>query len=786
MRTPTALDRTRTEHIARVDGVRWPRVPSDDDTFVILSISDGLTAKGSAKASDFIPGILYRFFGRWESSPRFGDAFNFETFTIHNLCGEAGVVAYLNNQCPGDLTPKKAQDLFRRYGSTVVELLRTDPQSIAEDGILDAEKARRCSDILKYNKDFESTRMELFGLLKGKGFHRVINETAIRKWKIKAPEIIRRDPFKLMILGCGAGFKRCDKLWTELGLPKDRLKRQLYAAMEVIRQDRTGSTWLSKREAEMCCQRGIGPGAKPKKALELGIRARRLVMRVDEKGQEWITILQRDIAERKIATAIARLRKCKKNLWPTTLAAEGETRPTDHQLAGLHAATRSPVGIFMGGPGSGKTFTLSFLLRELLKTVDQSSIAVCAPTGKAAVRAGQSLQRLDIDIRATTIHQLLQFGSGPDGFSHHEDRPLPYEFIIVDESPMIGTPLMASLLSACGNGTHILFVGDLWQLPPVDHGAPVRDMIDAGISYGLLSEIQRNQGAIVEACKSIREGTSVRWSERIDLEKGENLKFVECDPADIAEIIEQILLRGIKDFHRIWDIQVIVGLNDKGVCSRVQMNEQLQGLLNPAYVENKLMKYRTNDKVICLKNTLFRRFTEKRMLDEVEALNPENYIESPTTQPRIYVANGEIGRVLASSPEAFVVAFGEREKLVKFKTKKRQEKAPESNEEDTEEEISLAYAATCHKMQGSESPVIIVVCDSAAASVATLEWWNTALSRASKLCIVVGSKAVFERQSTRPTTVHRKTFLAEKIREAISNGEASKEEVECVLSDDLG
>jgi exodeoxyribonuclease-5/exodeoxyribonuclease V alpha subunit len=152
------------------------------------------------------------------------------------------------------------------------------------------------------------------------------------------------------------------------------------------------------------------------------------------------------------------------------------------------------------------------------------------------VRASQALTLAGVDVQASTIHRTLgvmEAGYGGDqwGFQHNAKNPLPFRFVVVDESSMIDTSLMADLLDACGPGTHVLFVGDPYQLPPVGHGAPLRDMIDAGeafVSRGELTQVRRNAGQIVHACARIKNGESFEVCDAVDLDAlpPKNLKLM--------------------------------------------------------------------------------------------------------------------------------------------------------------------------------------------------------------------------------------------------------------------
>src|SRR5262245_18938904 len=193
-----------------------------------------------------------------------------------------------------------------------------------------------------------------------------------------------------------------------------------------------------------------------------------------------------------------------RTLWPDPATL---TDLSPHQREQLSRATAGPVGAFIGSPGTGKTFCIASLIRALADRHGLESIAVAAPTGKSATRCTAAIQRHGIDLTASTIHRLLGVRNGSSDvfrFEHGENNPLPYRFVLIDESSMLDTDLAASLFSTCAPGTHVLFVGDPYQLPPVGHGVPLRDLLHAGLPQGELTEIQRNAGMIVRACAAIK------------------------------------------------------------------------------------------------------------------------------------------------------------------------------------------------------------------------------------------------------------------------------------------
>ena len=394
----------------------------------------------------------------------------------------------------------------------------------------------------------------------------------------------------------------------------------------------------------------------------------------------------------------------------------------------------------------------------------------------------------DLPLKARTIHSLLKVsksggkdgdgdGSGEWGFEYNASNPLPYRFVIVDESSMIDTPLMGSLLAAISKGSAVLFIGDTNQLPPVGHGAPLRDLIKAGIPSGELTDIKRNAGTIVRACGVIRDiGDSVVRSiptdavEAVDLEAQppRNLPLIPASTAEdvTAKILETI--RAIREggkFDPVWDTQIVVAVNDKSCLSRKSLNKILQTELNPSGLRVEGSPFRVNDKVIQLKNQFYR------------VVDPKSDYRPLDSGEEAFIANGEFGRVVVVEEKRTVVRFpsGDSPRFVVIPRGKQEGDGGSGDGASAGEgsvatgcNLDLGYAATCHKMQGSQSPIVIVALDdypgaSGRYGVAKREWLYTAISRAEKLCYLIGKQSTALKMMRERALPGRKTFLREKI-----------------------
>jgi ATP-dependent exoDNAse (exonuclease V) alpha subunit len=199
------------------------------------------------------------------------------------------------------------------------------------------------------------------------------------------------------------------------------------------------------------------------------------------------------------------------SLWPDPSSLADVT---DHQREQVANALTGRVAILGGSPGTGKTHVTAAIIKAVHASglVGMHEIGVFAPTGKAAVRLSMALAKHGIGLRARTAHSLLGVGEVDDSTDspewscqHNENNPWPYKVIVADEQSMPPINMMEAVFKARGRGCHFLLVGDVNQLPPVGNGAPFRDMIEAGLPYGELRTIMRNDGGIVQACADIRD-----------------------------------------------------------------------------------------------------------------------------------------------------------------------------------------------------------------------------------------------------------------------------------------
>ena len=282
-----AKDRTKREHVAKLDRLVWD---DPDAGTVILKLTDGASAIGPGTADQFTTGQLYRFLGRWTDG-RYGDDFKFETFVKDAPLARGAVMKSLADTCR-HIGRATAEKLFDKFGGDAVRQLREEPEAVAAAGLLTADAAREAAADLARFAALERTKIELFGLFAARGFHGKAIDRAIGLFGAKAPEIIRRNPYTLLVKKLpGAGFKRVDRMFLDLGGKPAAFKRQMFAALAGIREDRSGSTWADAQDVAATVTKSI-PGADPYRALRGLIRAGRV--RVRREGRErFVTLRER-------------------------------------------------------------------------------------------------------------------------------------------------------------------------------------------------------------------------------------------------------------------------------------------------------------------------------------------------------------------------------------------------------------------------------------------------------------------------------------------------------------
>jgi len=390
----------------------------------------------------------------------------------------------------------------------------------------------------------------------------------------------------------------------------------------------------------------------------------------------------------------------------------------------------SKVMIITGGPGVGKTTLVNTILRIIL--AKRARVLLCAPTGRAAKRLSEST-----GMEAKTIHRLLEFDPKIWGFRRKQDNPLDTDLVVVDETSMVDVVLMDQLLKAIPGHAALLIVGDVDQLPSVGPGAVLSDLITCGrVPTVRLTEIFRQATAskiIINAHRINRGQMPLKQEESEDIT---DFYFIAAEtPEEIADKLFLVLMERIPKrfgFEPLRDIQVLTPMNRAGLGTRA-LNAELQKRLNPDS-EPKVARFgwtfAPGDKVIQMVN---------------------NYEKE--------VFNGDIGVLAEVDIDEGLVVIDFEGRQVEY----------EFGELD---EISLAYATTIHKAQGSEFPAVVIPLATQHYNLLERKLLYTAVSRGKELVVIIGQPKALSMAVRNVRASQRLTALAQRIREA--NGERGK------------
>lgn len=730
--------------------------------------------KGYASEDEIADGVTYRFFGHIRHHPQYGPQFNFNSFVAEEPVDEDSILAYLETcRKPGrgSITKRVALALFEAYGLAAIDRLISDPVEASQQvKQWDAAKASIAAEYLRSQSGTQRCKLDLITLLNGRGFPKKTIDRAIKAWGAKAASVVRQDPYALTTLP-GIGFKGADKLYCDLAREAAKTDEEYQAALSAIKRQglcaayavstesrSSGSTWLPIGYAKAQVKAAVGGvRSTPDEAIEWAVLQGKLVTH-----EGFIAVERMAFHELEIAEFITSQDEGQD--WPSIDLIESMA-PADkplshHQIGAIIVATNHDrVGCLQGSPGVGKTFCVAAIVKAIIHLFGPDAIGVAAPTGKAAVRMTQSMAANGVDMQASTIHRLLQVeGEGGDGWSFHynDQNPLPFRFLVIDESSMIDVDLMTSLVRACTPSTHILFVGDTGQLAPVGHGRPFFDLQQC-VPTGKLTEIRRNSGRIVKACAEIRDHQTISFSDKLDLsdpDNPENLVLIQCADEDQPQVMEQLIAKldateiTSRELSIVDDLQILTGKNDGSPVARKPLNRLLQTILNPSGESIQGNPFRRGDKIVDLKNG--------------------QYPDAEDQLEQHFVANGELAKAIDMKPGRMTVEMQEPKRTILILHAPVQEN--ENGIDDSENtakgavgDWDLGYCLSVHRSQGSQWKFAIVMADSKGAMVQSRNWLYTAISRAEIATFIIGQKQVVTQMLRRDGISGRKTFLVERI-----------------------
>lgn len=677
---------------------------AEDDGFAVIEVRDdsGDEFVATGTIGHLNPGERAKLTGQWTEHARFGPQVQVFTALPMDPSDRAGQVAYLSSL--RHIGPIRAEALCELHGPEVLEKIAADPSGIlgALPGL--GQKQREAAIESWYEtRAVRDLHVELapHGLahLAGK-IHARFGDAAMRT--------IREDPYSLTEID-GVGFARADTIAIAAGFPPESDRRAQAAAWFLLGEaERRGHTHLPVDELVGQATKLLGHRPDPEVLTDA-----RGVIAEDGRVYRQSTLdrecsLAADLRER--ASAEPHLDHSPEQAGDENLTAE--------QWQAVIGAFGSRMSVVTGGPGVGKTVCTRAIVREAQAAGVR--VALCAPTGRAARRLGEAT-----GAEAQTIHRLLEWRPGAEP-TYRPGHPLPVGMLIIDEASMINLHMADVLLAGLGHDTHIVFVGDADQLPPVGAGKPFADLIASGIvPVTRLTHIFRQaaRSMITTAAHEVNEGRPPHLQPGPD--QVQDFHFVErVTPERVRDAVVEMVGERVREglgFDPIREAQVLAPIY-RGEAGIDALNKELQERLNPDGRSAASDRFRIGDRLIQTRNAY-----ESGLM------------------------NGTICFLVEDDPE---------EETIVLETDDGQSvELPYSETGD----LRLAYAISVHKSQGCEIPVVIFVCHRSHSGMLSRPLIYTAITRARKMCVLVGDKPSLEMGVRRDEAGRRYSSLAPRL-----------------------
>ncbi len=643
-----------------------------------------------------------------------------------------GIERYLASGLIKGIGPKLASRLVALYGEKVLDIIDTAPKKLLKVEGIGPKRVKRIRDAWAEQRTVREIMLFLHS-------HGVSTARAFRIYKTygeDAIELVTADPYRLARDIWGIGFKTADQIAERIGIARDSILRAK-AGVEYVLQQLTNEGHCAYPLAELVEQCGELLEidiAIIDQAIEQALADKRLVKEADEDGLELIYLATLHKAEVALAEDIvglsAGLHPCPEIDIEKAIAWVEQKvglSLADQQKRAIGLATTAKVMVITGGPGVGKTTLVNAILKVL--RAKGLTVVLCAPTGRAAKRLSETTGMV-----AKTIHRLLAWDPHTGKFKHNEFAPLTGDVFVIDETSMVDLSLGAQTLRAIPKHASLLLVGDVDQLPSVGPGSVLRDVIDSGaVAVCRLTEVFRQAAAseIITNAHRINEGQMPDLSAQASppSRPATDFYFVRADEPErgVELIVEMVRNRIPSRFGHdpLEDIQVITPMH-RGLLGARNLNAVLQDRLNPDSpgVERYGQTYRVGDKVMQTVN---------------------NYDKD--------VYNGDSGRIVSVDIEKGELAVRFDSRCVEYDIREL-------------DELSLSYAITVHKSQGSEYPVVIVPIHTQHYVMLQRNLLYTAITRSRKLVVLVGTEKAVAIAVKRMSSTRRITTLRQRLQAA--------------------
>jgi exodeoxyribonuclease V alpha subunit len=681
------------------------------------------------------PGEHLKLSGHFEVNQKFGRQFQMESFSLALPHSTLGLEKFLGSGLIKGIGPVLARRIIKKFGEDTVKVLDKQPEKLTRvEGI----GQKKLAEILASWQEHQEIR-DLIIFLQEHGVSTTMAYKIYRTYGRSSFDILKRNPYQLCLDIWGIGFKTADQIALKLGLPEDSLDRvKAYILYLLEKDNEEGHVYSREEEVAGKCQEELGASLERVKTALSALSADRSIIKKEtssgchlyrpffyqaeeEAARKLVSLASQDcpVPDFDLERKIEEIEK-KSGLVFSPL-----------QKKAIKASLQKKILIITGGPGTGKTT----IIRAIVDIFDSwpKKVLLAAPTGRAAKRLAEATGR-----EAKTIHRLLEYQPKGGQFKRGPRHPLRADALIVDEVSMVDLPLMYHLLQALSPEMRLILVGDQDQLPSVGPGNLLRDLTGSGIIEVIrLNEIfrQAKESLIVVNAHRVNQGQPILYPRRGDPEA--DFYFIHQENEEkvlglILKLCRFSLPKKLGLSPLSTQIQVISPMY-RGLAGVDRLNLELQKALNPNSASFKLgsKELRTGDKVMQTRN---------------------NYDKE--------VFNGDLGMVAQIDPRKLRVLVDFDGRLITY-------------EKDELSEIVLAYAISVHKAQGNEYQAVVMPLLTQHYIMLQRNLFYTALTRARKMSIIIGSYRALHIAIKNDRPVNRNSYLKENIQNLMKNPPAN-------------
>ncbi|MEU6866934.1 ATP-dependent RecD-like DNA helicase [Streptomyces sp. NPDC046876] len=674
---------------------------------------DLLTVVGSLLGAQ--PGESLRMEGRWGSHPQYGRQFTVENYRTVLPATIQGIRRYLGSGLIKGIGPRIADRIVEHFGTDTLDVIEAEPKRLIEVPGLGPKRTKLIGAAWEEQKAIK----EVMVFLQGVGVSTSIAVRIYKKYADASISVVKNQPYRLAADVWGIGFLTADRIAQAVGIPHDSPERVKAGLQYALSQSTDqGHCFLPEERliADGVKMLQVDTGLVIECLAELAADPEGVVRESvpDPQGGPPLTavyLVPFHRAELSLVGQLRRLLHAEDDRMPSFqdvdwdralgwLAGRTGAELAPEQRDAVRLALTRKVAVLTGGPGCGKSFTVRSIVE--LARAKKAKVVLAAPTGRAAKRLSELT-----GAEASTVHRLLELKPGGDA-AYDRDRPLDADLVVVDEASMLDLLLANKLVKAVAPGAHLLLVGDVDQLPSVGAGEVLRDLLTEGspVPAVRLTRIfrQAQQSGVVTNAHRINTGLPPLTDGLPDF-----FLFAEEDTEEAGRLAVDVAARRIParfglDPRR--DIQVLAPMH-RGPAGAGNLNGLLQQAITPA--RPNLPEKRFGGRVF-------------RVGDKVTQIR-NNYEKGANG-----VFNGTVGVVTALDLD---------EQRLTVRTEEDEEVGYEFAELD---ELAHAYAVTIHRSQGSEYPAVVIPVTTGAWMMLQRNLLYTAVTRAKKLVVLVGSR----------------------------------------------